>query len=93
MQEETYYSDGTNWVTNQRLIFGDAQFPLDDAVDVRRLAVFSSTVTWLRRGIIPAAVLLFVLSNFLEWHASERDGSAVRPARWCRRTAAGWHGW
>jgi len=71
MQEETYYSDGTNWITSQRLIFGETEYPLDDAVDVQRLAVFSSTVTWLRRGIIPAAVLLFVISIFFEWHASD----------------------
>jgi hypothetical protein len=76
MEEETYYSDGTNRVTNQRLIFGETEYPLDDLVDVRRLATFSSAVTWVRRGIIPAAVLLLVFSIFLEWNASD-PGYAV----------------
>lgn len=59
MEEETLYSDGTNWITNQRLIFGDAQYPLGDAINVQMKADYPQKVMLGRVAIIVGLVLLF----------------------------------
>ena len=35
MEEVTYYSDGTVWVTNQRVIFGEKTLPLAEIKSVQ----------------------------------------------------------
>src|SRR6476469_9876669 len=64
MQEETYYSDGTYWVTNQRLIFGDAQYPLGDALSAELEADYPQKVVLARIAIIVGLVILFGLVVF-----------------------------
>jgi hypothetical protein len=66
MQEETYYSDGTNWVTNQRLIFEDAQYPLGDAISAEMKAEYPQKVVLARVAIVVGLAILFGLVVFFE---------------------------
>jgi hypothetical protein len=65
MQEETYYSDGTNWVTNRRLVFGDAEYPLSDAINAELKADYPARVILSRVAVIATLVLLLGLVVFL----------------------------
>src|SRR6188472_2551456 len=62
MHEETYYSDGTNWITNQRLIFGDAQYPLGAAINAEMKADYPQKVILARIAMIVGLVVLFGLT-------------------------------
>jgi hypothetical protein len=64
MQEETYYSDGTNWITNQRLIFGDAQYPLVNAINAEMKADYPQKVVLAQVAVIIGLVILFGLAVF-----------------------------
>ena len=66
MEEETYYSDGTNWVTNQRLIFGAAQYPLGNAINTTLKAYYPQKVRLARAAVTATLVITAGLAIFLE---------------------------
>ncbi|MEO8286716.1 MAG: DUF6232 family protein [Chloroflexota bacterium] len=71
MEEETYYSDGTNWVTNRRLIFDSRQYPLDHITHVEMKPIYPQKIVLLRLATIMIAAFLFLLvllygSSFIE---------------------------
>jgi len=80
MQEETYYSDGTNWITNQRLIFGDAKYPLGDAISVQMKATYPQKVMLARVAIIVSLVILFGLVAFLQGKSDPLFGPIITAA-------------
>jgi hypothetical protein len=54
--EETYYSDGTVWVTNLRVIFGEATYPLAEI----KSAKIEETLAEDAEPPLPWTVLLFI---------------------------------
>jgi hypothetical protein len=61
VEEETYYSDGTNWITNRRLIFDSREYPLAHIANAEMKPIYPRKTMQLRLATIVTAAFLFLV--------------------------------